>query len=249
MFRPPLQLGGWRLFTFDYYYTSRTQKWYWDSPSFISISHSCVCKHKLEPYMGPVPQCCSDEQGWSSSARCHGNVREGFELCCSPMCHHSSVSPRHWLGKGTERKRLSGKKKNRQLSHKIERINLGEADISDPHHSTTFNITDQTQIRQLNYLLCHNRPAPDLPGRVAGQQPPQRTAFVSEHPALGHCSERITWTSFTPHVAHMLPFSWEGCGGWWNIKVEGGCSLLEMVQFCVPDVSNLSIGQHWESSI
>lgn len=75
----------------------------------------CARWSSSETYKGLEPRCCSGEPGWSSSARCHGNGSVGSELGSSLVRRRSSVSPRHWLGKGTERTTPSdGRKGNRQ---------------------------------------------------------------------------------------------------------------------------------------
>lgn len=130
----------------------------------------CVCVTvglNLWSYLAPVARCCcSDGQGWSSSARCHGNATEGSELCSSPELRRSSVSPRHWSDKGTERMTPSEEGK-RALSE----------------HCEYFCVPSSYFIKTGRRLPCRRTPAPHPRGKGAGQQPPRTTAFVSEPPA------------------------------------------------------------------
>lgn len=138
----------------------------WNKNLGVSSTAVKVCQPKMEPYMVPVLHCCSDERGWSSSARWHGNVTEGSELGSSLRCCHSSVSPRHWFDRETERRTPS----------EVEKNETDQADVSEWWVYFYFSACDRR-------LPFHRTPTPHPPRKEAGQQPPQTTAFVSERPA------------------------------------------------------------------
>lgn len=113
----------------------------------------------MEPYMVPVLHCCSDERGWSSSARWHGNVTEGSELGSSLRCCHSSVSPRHWFDRETERRTPSEVEKMRQ----IKQMCLSDGCVSISQHVIDVYLSIGPQLHTLQgrkQVSSHHRRQP-----------------------------------------------------------------------------------------
>lgn len=85
--------------------------------SEVTAGFVYVCEHIMVPYMVLVRHCCLDERGWSSSGRWNVNVSEESEPGSSlQWCSHSSVSPRRWLYRETERKTPSEEEEKSKTS-------------------------------------------------------------------------------------------------------------------------------------